>query len=409
MGTFSFQAKAESGKFVKGEVEAGSETEARIKIRAQKLAPLQIVPKRGSSGAKAASGAGFSLFREKVKAKELQIFTRQFAVLVGAGVPIVQSLQAMVQGARSPALIKALTKVLEEVEKGKRLAEALATAPHVFDKMYINLVRAGEEGGVLETVLNRLAEYIEKSVKLRGKIVSAMWYPAAIIVVAFAVIAGIMVFVIPKFVSMFSQSGKQLPALTEMVIKMSHLFTSYWWAIVLVMIAVPFIFRTIYETDEGKKSIDPILIEIPVLGNLIQKGAIARMSRTLSTLLAAGVRILDALDISATTAGNWVVERAIINAKDSVSKGKSLTEPLRKESFMPNMVLQMISVGEQTGNMDAMLSKIADFYEGEVESASEALTSLLEPMLMVFLGGIIAVLVIAMYLPIFNLASAVTG
>lgn len=404
MGVYLFQAKTQDGKFVKGELSANSDQEARIKLRSQKLLPLKVVSKGEK---KAGASLSLSLGGDKVTPKDLQIFTRQFSVLISAGVPIVQSLEAMAQGARSVGLTNALDYVRSEVERGKRLADAMAGRPKVFDRMYVNLVKAGEEGGVLEVVLQRLAEYIEKSVKLRGKIVGALWYPAIIIAVSFLVIAGIMIFVIPSFVDMFSDMGQELPALTQMVINASDFFVAYWYAIIGVLVGVPFLVKYYYGTPDGRKTLDEIFIALPLFGSLIQKGSIARMSRTLSTLLSAGVRIIDALEIAGSVSGNWVIERSINEAKDSVSRGKNLVEPMRRQKYFPSMVLQMIAIGEATGNLDTMLSKIADFYEDEVEAAAEGLTSLIEPLLMVFLGGIIAVIVIAMYLPIFSMAGGV--
>lgn len=406
MPSFEFQAKTMEGKFVKGDLDAGSDAEARVMLRAQKLIPLKVVPKGGSEGG-GKSSIDLGLFTDSVSAKDLQVFTRQFAVLVAAGVPIMQSLEALRDGARSPGMAKALRGVVEQVEKGKRLGEALSTQPRVFDRLYINLVRAGEEGGVLDEVLNRLAEYIEKSVALRSKIVGALWYPAVIIVVAFLVIAGIMVFIIPNFVDMFAQMGEELPDLTLMVINLSEVFQEYWYLLLATFIGLPIALKFYYATDDGRKVLDEVLVRLPLFGGLVQKGSIARMSRTLATLLGAGVRIMDAMDIAASTSGNWVVEKTVLKAKEAVSKGKLLAEPLRQEKIFPSMVTQMIAVGEQTGNLDAMLGKVADFFEDEVEATAEALTSLIEPLLMVFLGGIIAIIVIAMYLPIFNMASAV--
>lgn len=407
MANFEFTAKAQDGKFVKGELSAANETEARVRIRAQKLIPLKVVVKGSAESAPKVSF--LASMNDTVKTKDLQIFTRQFAVLISAGVPIVQSIDAMSRGARSPGLTKTLQKVTSDVEKGRRLADALALHPKVFDRLYVNLVRAGEESGALDLILNRLAEYIEKSVKLRNKIKSALWYPAAIIVVAIGVVSAIMIFVVPKLASMFTSSGHELPALTQFVINCSNFFQHYWYIVVAALVGIPMGLKMYYETEDGRKVIDQILIETPVFGGLIQKGAIARFSRTLGTLLSSGVRIMDSLEIASTTAGNWVLEKALSDSRTSVSKGRALVEPLEKIKYIPKMVCQMIAIGEQTGNMDQMLSKIADFYEDEVENATEAMTSLIEPMLMVVLGGIIAVIVIAMYLPIFNLAGAVTG
>lgn len=405
MPTFQFQAKAINGKVVAGELEANNDVEARVKLRSQKLIPIKLKVKGAVAEDKP---KGFSFGGgETVKAADLQVFTRQFAVLVNAGVPVVQSLQSMADGGRSPALTRAIKVVLAEVEKGKRLAEALALKPNVFDEMYRNLVRAGEEGGVLDEVLDRLAEYIEKSAALRAKVTGAMWYPGIIILVAFGVIAGIMTFVIPSFVEMFSSMGQELPALTLWVMAASEFFVTYWAAILGVVIGVPIAVKQYYKTADGRKFIDELLLMIPVMGDLVQKGGIAKIARTLATLLSAGVRIMDAIDIAASTAGNVILERDLLRAKDAISKGKNLAEPLSQSKHFPKMVCQMIRVGEDTGNLDAMLSKIADFYESEVEATAEAMTSLIEPLLMVFLGGIIAVIVVAMYLPIFTMASAV--
>ncbi len=406
MPIFEFQAKTDDGRVVRGELNAANESEARIRMRAQRLTPLRIDVKKGSA-TKGFDLKKFSMFGDSVSQKDLQVFTRQFAVLVGAGVPIVQSLEAMARGARSPGMSNVLGLVVNDVERGRRLADALSARPTVFDRLYVNLVKAGEEGGVLETVLNRLAAYIETSVKLKSKVKAALFYPVAVIVVAIIVIAFIMVFVVPKMSAMFTQSGQQLPALTQWVINASVFFQHYWYVIIASMIAIPMFGKMYYDTEDGRKILDAIFIEVPVFGDLIKKSAIARFSRTLSTLLSSGVRIIDALEISSATTGNWMVEKAILETKEAVSRGKTLAEPLMKISYFPNMVTQMISIGEQTGNIDQMLSKVADFYEDEVENATEAMTSLLEPLLMVVLGAIIAVIVVAMYLPIFNMANTV--
>mgnify|MGYP002623847243 CR=1 FL=1 len=404
MVTFLFEAKSIEGKIIRGEVEATSEVEARVKIRSQQMLPLRLVPKKQLEEQSAGWFGG-----DRVAPKELQIFTRQFAVLVGAGVPIVDSLEAMVGGGRSPAMNKTLKKVVGDIEKGKRLGDALKLHDQVLDNMYVNLIRSGEEGGVLEEVLQRLATYIEKAVKLRGKVTGALFYPVAVIVIAILVIIGILVFVVPSFVKMFQDAGKELPFLTQMVINASEFIMSSWYIVGAVLIGLPILIKAYIGTPEGRKVFDSILIEVPLFGSLVQKSAIARFSRTLSTLLNAGVRIIDSLDIAASTAGNYVIEQSLLAAKESISKGRTITEPFKKSKYIPDMVTQMIGVGEQTGALDTMLGKVADFYEDEVESTADALTSLIEPLLMVFLGGIIAVLVIAMYLPIFDLASNAGG
>lgn len=407
MASFLFEAKTMDGRVIRGEVQASSEAEARVKIRAQKCQPIRIISKDQIEKAKAANASGFLGAKGTVTAKELQVFTRQFSVLVSAGIPIVDSIDAMIGPGKSPAMNATLKKVVEDIQKGKRLADALAVHEKIFDKMYVNLVKAGEEGGVLDEVLQRLATYIEKSVKLQGKIKGAMFYPVAVIIISILVIVGILTFVVPNFVKMFKDAGKELPMLTQMVVDASNFVIHQWYFVLAILIGVPWALKVYISTPEGKIQLDKILIELPLFGSLVQKGSIARFSRTLATLLAAGVRIIDSLEIAASTAGNYVIEKNLLTAKESISRGKSIIEPLKKSKHIPHMVTQMIGVGEQTGALDTMLSKIADFYEDEVESAAGALTSLIEPLLMVFLGGIIAVLVVAMYLPIFDLASAV--
>lgn len=403
MAKFQFEAKAANGKEFRGEVDAANEAEARIKIRAQRLVPLRVVSK--DHKVSAVKKVGLS----KVPAKEMQIFTRQLATLLGSGIPILQSLDVLARSSRSPALTKALQDVVTNVSKGKRFAEALAENPLVFDRFYVNMVRAGEESGGLDTVLNRLAVYIEKSVKIVGKIKGAMLYPAVIVVVAGCVVAAILVFVIPKFQDLFKNAHQELPGLTQMVVRASEFFIHYWWAIAGAIVGGAVAISNYYRTDVGRATIDAILIDVPLIGELMQKGAIARFTRTLATLLSSGVGIMEAMDIAAKVVGNVIIEKALVRARDSISEGKSITVPFAKEKYIPGMVTQMIGVGEQTGNLDQMLTKIADFYEDEVDVTVGALTSVLEPLLMVVLGVIIAVLVIAMYLPIFNMAASAGG
>ena len=407
MADYQFKAKSLQGKGVQGTVKADSVQEARVKIRAQQLIPLQIVPRQG--GPTMAPQMGKRQDFGKVSPKELIIFTRQFAVLIGSGVPIIQSLESMSQGAKTPAMINTLNAVTAQVGKGKRLAEALEAHPRTFDKMYVNLIKAGEEGGVLDEVLNKLAEHMEKAGKLKSKIIGALTYPIVVLFVAFLVIAAMLIWVIPSTVEMFTSAGKELPALTQMVLDLSDFFIAYWYIIIPSPVVAGFLLKIYYETEDGRKTLDPVFIATPVFGTLIQKSSIARFSRTLSTLLSSGVQVNDSLDIAAATAGNYVIETALMKSKESINKGRTLSEPLEQEKYIPRMVSQMISIGEQSGNLDTMLTKIAEFFDDEVEAAAAALTSILEPVMMIVLGGIIAILVVAMYLPIFNLADVVTG
>lgn len=400
---YQFQAKALGGKVIRGEIDAATDVEARVKLRAQQLIPIRISVK----GEKRTLSAGFT--SSQVKPKDLQIFTRQFATLINSGIPVVQALQILAGATQSLVLKNALQKVRTDLESGKRLGDCLEPHSNVFDNLYVNLVRAGEEGGVLDTILNRLAIYIEKSVKIRNKVQGALFYPAAILFVAGIVIFAIMTFVIPKFKELFTSSGQELPALTQFVVGMSEFFVSYWYLIIGGVIGAGITLKQYFGTQEGKNLLDVYLIAVPVFGSLIQKSAIARFTRTLSTMLSSGVSIIDALDISAKVCGNRVIENSLMAAKKSISEGKSIVNPLSTNKYIPDMVVQMIGVGEQTGALDVMCGKIADFYEEEVDYAVSALTSVLEPLMMVFLGGIIAFLVVAMYLPIFNMAATMGG
>ena len=376
-----------------------------------KLGPQQLIPLKVLAKERAVQplSSKMSFFQPKIKSKELQVFTRQFSVLIGAGVPIVQSLNALSGPGRSPLMNKTIQTLLANVERGRSLADAMKLCPNVFDKMYVNLIMAGEEGGVLDTVLSRLANYIEKTVQLKARIKRGLWYPGVIVFVSIVVVVCILTFVIPTFASMFKQMGRDLPALTLAVIGISEIFQEYWYAVLGILIGLPVGLKQYYNTEPGRRILDKVLINLPIFGSLVGRGAIARFSRTLSTLLSAGVRVMDSLEIAALTSGNFVIETALSNSKNSISQGKSIAEPLRESPYIPSMVAQMVSVGEQTGNLDQMLEKIADFYDDEVEGAAETVASLIEPILMVVLGAVIATLVGAMYLPIFDIASVVGG
>lgn len=401
MPKFFYQAKDAGGQVQTGQMDGADETEIRVKLKAKNLTPIRVVTQSPSSTK--APDTGF--FAPKASSRDLQIFTRQLSTLVNAGIPVVDSLKMLGEGKRNPVLKDAANRVREAIESGKRLGDAMASQGHVFDRLYVNMVRAGEEAGIMDSILERLAVYMEKSEKIKKQIKSAMFYPVGVIFVAALVVTGILVFVIPKFQDLYSKSGKELPALTQMVIQMSHFLINKWYIAAAVMIGVPWMIVSWTKTPEGKEVLDRTLIRMPVFGELIQKSSVARMSRTLSTLLSSGVSVIDALDIAARTAGNRVIEEALIRSKESVTGGRPLAAPLAKEPMIPEMVSQMIRIGEQSGTMDVMFAKIADFYEDDVENAVKASMSLIEPVLMVVLGGVIAVLVMAMYLPIFDLAS----
>lgn len=402
MPVFQFHAKALGGKVIKGEIDAATDVEARVKLRAQQLIPVKVAVKGEKKAIKKVS---FFASEPKVSPKDLQIFTRQFATLINSGIPVVQSLEILAGASSSVGLKGALNRIRGDVESGKRLGDAMEVHKSIFDRLYVNLVRAGEEGGVLDNILNRLAVYIEKAVKIKNKIQGALWYPAAILMVATLVIMAILMFVIPKFKELFASSGQELPQLTQWVVNASEFLIGNWYFVFGGIFAFVFGVMKWMATDDGKRTVDSWMIGVPVFGSLIQKGAIARFTRTLSTMLSCGVGIIEALDIAAKVCGNFVIENSLMGAKQSISEGKSIITPLSANKYIPDMVVQMIGVGEQTGALDVMCGKIADFYEEEVDYAVTALTSVLEPLMMLFLGGIIAVLVIAMYLPIFKLAS----
>jgi type IV pilus assembly protein PilC len=330
--------------------------------------------------------------------------------MINAGLPLVQCLEILSTQSENKVLRETVGEVKTQVEAGSTFSDALRRHPKVFDDLYVNLVHAGEVGGLLDTILTRLAQYIEKAMKLKGAIKSAMIYPAAILGVAVVVITVLMIWVIPIFAKMFNElsGGKMgLPGPTQLVIDISNMFTSYWYVMLGSIVAIIFGIKKYYATAQGRMAIDKFLLKTPVFGDLIRKASVAKFTRTLGTLLASGVPLLDGLAICAKTAGNKVIEMTLVNARVSISGGKTIADPLAASGVFPKMVTHMIAVGESTGALDAMLGKIADFYEDEVDSAVAALTSLLEPIMMIFLGIVIGFIVIAMYLPIFKMSEAI--
>ncbi|HXV22543.1 MAG TPA: type II secretion system F family protein, partial [Desulfuromonadales bacterium] len=345
----------------------------------------------------------------KITTKDLVVFTRQFATMIDAGLPLVQCLDILGRQQDNKTFKKILVEVKESVETGSTFAEALKKHPKAFDELYVNLVAAGEVGGILDTILNRLAAYIEKALKLKKKVKSAMTYPTTIIGIAVVVIAVILIFVIPSFEKMFADFGSTLPAPTQIVIDLSNFIQRYILVIIAAIVIFIAGFKRFYRTPKGRELIDDVALKLPIMGILIRKVAVAKFTRTLGTMMSSGVPILDGLDIVAKTAGNKTVEKAIYRVRQSISEGKTIAEPLEKSGVFPPMVCQMIAVGEQSGSIDTMLNKIADFYDDEVDDAVGNLTAMMEPLLMLFLGTTVGGLVIAMYLPIFKLAGAVGG
>ena len=399
MPVFAYAGRALGGQTARGELNAADRDAAIGQLRSQGITVATIEEKKKSRV--------FGEKKQKITDKDLVVFTRQFATMIDAGLPLVQCLEILSSQSDNKTLGKLLTEVKLDVEAGSTYADALKKHPKVFDSLYANMVRAGEAGGMLDTILQRLAKQMEKAAKLKAQIKSAMVYPAAIIVVAVVVVSVLLVWVIPIFAKMFADFGGSLPTLTQLVIDVSNFMQSY----IIFMAAGAgvgiWLLRRYYATAAGRLKIDGMALKMPVVGDLIRKIAVARFTRTFGTLIQSGVPIMDSLEIVARTAGNVVIENAIMAARTSVGEGKTLAEPIGKTGVFPPMVVQMISVGEATGALDAMLAKIADFYDDEVDTAVAMLTSLLEPALMVFLGTVIGFIVIAMYLPIFKMASAI--
>ena len=362
----------------------------RINFKSLKPAPKEIV-----------------LFEAGPSQKDIVIFTRQFATMIGAGLPLVQCLTILGNSSENRKFGQIIGEVKAKVETGETFADSLRRHPKVFDQLFTNMIEAGEVGGILDTILIRLANYMEKAMALKGKVKSAMIYPAIIVTVAVVVVTFLLIFVIPMFGEMFSDMGKALPMPTAVVLEASHMVVNYWYLVfgspILFGVAISYI----RKTDQGRYATDKLMMNVPVVGVLIQKVAVAKFTRTMGTLISSGVPIIEGLNITAKTAGHKVIERAVLSIIDDIKQGKGLADPLREQGVFPPMVVQMIEVGEQTGALDAMMNKIADFYDEEVDTAVEGLTSMLEPMLMVFLGVVVGFVVVAMYMPIFQMGDVV--
>ena len=399
---FTWEGKTRQGMIQKGELAAGSKEEVFALLRKQNILPVNVSAK--PKEIKLKFGA------PKVQDKDRVILTRQLATMIDAGLPLVQCLDILGSQTENQTLAKVVTQVRSDVESGSTFADALIKHPKVFDNLYVNMVAAGEAGGILDTILQRLAAYMEKFAKIKKQIKSAMIYPSVILFVAVSVVAILMVVVVPMLGAMFAESGQALPLPTRIVITISNFLKGAGGLILLGgIIGSAVAFVQWRKTEKGTRATDAIALKIPVMGNLIRKVSVAKFTRTLGTLLSSGVPILEGLVIVARTAGNKVVEEAIMSTRQSVSEGKTLAEPLGKFAVFPPMVNQMIAVGEATGALDNMLSKIADFYDDEVDSAVGTLTSMLEPMLMIFLGTTVGFVIVAMYMPIFQMGSVVGG
>ncbi len=399
MPVFNYTARTLTGELQSGSIDLPSENDVVAHLRKNRMIVVKVQ--------QAPKDIKLTAFQKGVTTRDIVIFTRQFATMINSGLPLVQALDILAEQSENKALKDVTKQVVYDVESGHTLADALRKHPKAFTELYVNMVAAGEAGGILDTILLRLAVFMEKNDALVRKVKGAMIYPAVIFTVAGLAIVILLIFVIPVFQDMFAGIGQRLPLPTLIVIGASSFLQSFWWAMILAGFLIFFGTRRYYATPQGKLNIDRLLLNVPVLGDLIRKSAVSRFTRTLGTLIASGVSILDGLEITAKTAGNRVIHDAVMESRASIAGGETIAAPLQKSKVFPPMVISMIAVGEQTGGLDEMLSKIADFYDEEVDAAVEALLSLMEPVMIVVLGVIVGGMIVAMYLPIFNMINAV--
>ena len=399
MPMFEYTARSQTGQIQKGQMDVSSKDDVTAYLRKNRLIMVSVreQPKQ----------IKLSLGGPRIKTRDIVIFTRQFATMINAGLPLVQSLNILAAQTENKALAEVTRAVVYDVESGNTLADAFSKHPKAYTALYVNMVAAGEAGGILDTILLRLATFLEKNDALVRKVKGAMVYPGVIIGVAMVAIAVLLIFVIPTFQSMFASVNLDLPLPTRIVIGASNILKNYWWAIIGVAIFGFFAFTRYRATQSGKLQVDKLMLSLPVLGDLLRKSAVSRFTRTLGTLISSGVSILDGLEITARTAGNMVIHNAVMESRASIAGGETIAQPLQKSKVIPPMLISMIAVGEQTGGLDEMLTKIADFYDDEVDAAVSALLSLLEPIMIVVLGVIVGGMVVAMYLPIFDMVNAV--
>ncbi len=397
MPKFAYVAKTPDGNLKSATVETASKDALILMLRKQKLSIVKI---QEEGKEKAASGG-------RIKIRDIVIFTRQFSTMINSGLPLVQALDILANQTENKSLGQMTRLVVQDVEGGSTLADAFKRHPKAFSKLYVNMVAAGEAGGILDVILLRLATFLEKSDALMRKVRGAMVYPGVIFSVAIAAVATLLLFVIPTFKDMFESVGVPLPLPTLLVIAASKFLSDYWWAMIIVAGLLGYLGKKYYATPDGQLTVDRLLLNVPILGDVLRKSAVSRFSRTLGTLISSGVSILEGLEITARTAGNRVIQDAIMDSRSSIAGGDTIADPLRKSKVFPPMVISMISVGEQTGGLDEMLTKIADFYDDEVDAAVTGLLAAMEPLMIVLLGTIVGGMVVAMYLPIFDMMNAV--
>lgn len=402
MPVFKYQARNSLGKVTEGTVEADNEAAVGAILRQKRLEVVSV----SSGGGLAAVWAALNKGSGKVTTKDVVVFSRQFSTMINAGLPLLQGLTIVAEQAENPDFRKVMTKIRDEISNGVPLSDAMNKHPKAFNTLYVNMVKAGEQGGILDTIFERLSEYLEKAEGVSRKVKSAMMYPIVVMSVAFLVVIFLMVKVVPTFRDVFTSFGAKLPAPTQVVIDVSEFLSSAKAGFLVVALIIVFTAVTLYrKTKAGAYNWDKMMLKLPVFGDLVRKASVAKFARTFGTLIKSGVPIMDALETVGKTSGNLVVERALNKARDSVREGKTLTQPIKESGIFPPMVTQMINVGEETGALDIMLSKVADFYEDEVDAAVEGLTSIIEPILIVFLGVTIGFIVVAMFMPMFELGN----
>ncbi len=402
MPVYIWTGKNRKGETQKGEMDVASENAVRTNLTRMKITPVRVKKKPKDLL------ENVSFLQPKVKQNDVILFCRQFSTMIDAGLPIIQCLDILHSQQENPTFKKMLKSIKENVESGSTLAEALKAYPKQFDDLFVNMVHAGEMGGILDTILRRLSSYMEKAANLKRKVKGAMTYPIVTLLIAVVVLAVILIFVIPVFEEMFADFGSELPVPTQIVVAMSDFAKANFLYVIVALVLFGFAFRRFYRTEKGRAVVDRTVLRLPVFGDLLRKVAVAKFTRTMGTMLASGVAILEALDIVGKTAGNKTIEDAIMKTRTGISEGRTMADPLTESGVFPSMVCQMISVGEATGALDAMLGKIADFYDEEVDQSVENLTALIEPFMLVFLGVTIGGLVVAMYLPIFKMAGAIS-
>jgi type IV pilus assembly protein PilC len=403
MPVFVWEAQTRKGEIKKGEMEAANDVSLRAILRRQGFKSINIRTKPKDLA------EYLPFLKQRVKEKDVVVFARIFATMINAGLPLIQCLELLAQQEQNKTFKKIITSIKEDIEGGSTLSDALKKYPNVYDDLFVNLVAAGESGGILDVILQRLSSYMEKAMKLKSKVKGAMTYPASVLVISIGVVSLLLLKVIPVFQKMFEGMGGELPGPTLFLVNLSDYAQKYFMVAIVVAVVAFIAFKRFYKTERGTLIIDDLILRSPVFGPLLKKVAVSKFTRTMATMMSSGVPILDGLTIVSKTSGNKIIENALMKVRKSISEGKTIAEPLLETGIFPPMVVQMIAVGEATGALDTMLAKIADFYDDEVDAAVDAMTALLEPFMMVFLGGVVGGMIIAMYLPIFKMASVVGG